>query len=139
MIEIRNVKKSFSNKPVLRDVNLLIPEGEAMVIVGRSGFGKSVLLKSIIGLIHPDQGAIYLDGKDICSINKSELYEIRKIMGMLFQSAALFDSMSVEENIALPLKEHTNLTRSEIRKKVLDKLRMVGLESSVDKMILSGG
>jgi len=141
MIEIRNIKKNFADKQVLKDVNLLIPEGKAMVIVGRSGCGKSVLLKSIIGLIHPDRGEILLDGNNICTMKKKELYQIRKSMGMLFQGAALFDSMTVGENVSLPLREHSTCSVSEIRRQVQEKLNMVGLPATADSLVseLSGG
>jgi len=141
MIEIQNLKKSFNGKQVLKDIRLTIPEGKIMVVVGISGCGKTVLLRSIIGLVRPDAGKIIVQGEDITRINRSRLFEVRKKFGMLFQGAALFDSMTVEENIALPLKEHTHLTKSEIRVKVREKLAMVGLHDIEEKKPseLSGG
>jgi len=141
MIEIRGVKKRFEDKPVLEGVDLSIPKGEALVIVGKSGCGKTVLLKSLIGLIRPDQGQILIDGQDITRMRRKELFRTRKKFGMLFQGAALFDSMTVEENVGLPLREHTLLTQRDIRKKVSEKLGLVGLPGIEDKKPaeLSGG
>jgi len=118
MIEIKEVHKSFAQNEVLRGVNLTIQKGETMVIIGRSGCGKSVLLKHIIGLLKPDQGKILVDGEDITSYNDNELNKLRKRFGMLFQASALFDSMSVDENVGLGLREHTDLPETEIKKKV---------------------
>lgn len=141
MIEIIHVKKSFEDKEVLIDINLTIPEGETMVIVGGSGCGKTVLLRAIIGLIKPDKGQIFVQDTDITKLNRFELFEIRKKFGMLFQGAALFDSMSVMENIALPLKEHTRLKDQEIRERVQETLELVGLPEIGEKKPseLSGG
>lgn len=141
MIEIKHLKKSFNGQPVLRDIQLSISEGEIMVIVGGSGCGKTVLLRSIIGLVRPDAGQIIVQGEDIAHLNRSRLFEVRKKFGMLFQGSALFDSMTVEENIALPLNEHTSLTVSEIKDKVREKLAMVGLHDIEEKKPseLSGG
>jgi phospholipid/cholesterol/gamma-HCH transport system ATP-binding protein len=141
MIEIQNLYKSFNNKPVLHDLSLTIPDGETMVIVGESGCGKTVLLRSIIGLIKPDSGSIVVEDSVINRLRRSELFEIRKKFGMLFQSAALFDSMTVEENIALPLREHTNYSDSVIRNRIREKLNLVGLSGIEKKMPteLSGG
>lgn len=141
MIKIRNVYKSFSNKPVLRGVNLHIRKGESVVIVGKSGCGKTVLLKSIIGLITPDSGEIWIQGENIVGASRKKLYQIRKKMGMLFQGSALFDSLTVEENVALPLREHTRLPWNVIREKVHEKLALVGLSGSEGKKPseLSGG
>ncbi len=127
MIEIVHLKKSFDSKPVLRDVNLNIERGKVTVIIGRSGCGKSVLLKLILGLIKPDGGKIFVEGKEITSMGQAEIYEVRRKFGMLFQNAALFDSMTVEENMALPLIEHSDLPYSEIKQRVEEKLKMVGL------------
>ncbi len=141
MIEIKHLKKSFSGKIVLKDINLTIPKGESLVVIGRSGCGKTVLLKSIIGLIKPDSGEIIVDGETITSMDRKNLFRIRKKFGMLFQGAALFDSMTVEENIALPLLEHTDLSIPEIREKVQEKLKEVGLPGIEKKKPaeLSGG
>ncbi|MFC1568609.1 ABC transporter ATP-binding protein [bacterium] len=141
MIEIKHVKKSFNGKPVLLDISLTIPDGMTMVIVGGSGCGKTVLLRSIIGLVRPDEGHILIQGEDITCIDRHQMFEVRKKFGMLFQGAALFDSMTVEENIGLPLKEHTSLSKFEIRKMVQAKLDMVDLPGIEDKKPseLSGG
>jgi phospholipid/cholesterol/gamma-HCH transport system ATP-binding protein len=141
MIEIHGVKKRFEEKPVLEGVDLSIQKGESLVIVGKSGCGKTVLLKSMIGLIHPESGEILINDEDITKLNRKELFRVRRKFGMLFQGAALFDSMTVEENVGLPLREHTKLSPSEIRKKVSDKLGLVGLPGIEEKKPaeLSGG
>jgi len=141
MIEIQHVKKSFDGRMVLKDVNLTIHDGETMVVIGCSGCGKTVLLRCIIGLIKPDRGKIIVDGEDICQMDGRNLFRIRKKFGMLFQSAALFDSMTVEDNIGLALREHTELSPAEIRKKVAEKLEVVGLPGIENKKPaeLSGG
>lgn len=141
MIEINNVYKSFSGKSVLRGVNLHIQKGESVVIVGKSGCGKTVLLKSIIGLIQPDSGEIWIQGENIVGMPRKRLYQIRTKMGMLFQGSALFDSLTVEENVALPLREHTRLDWKEIQEKVREKLALVGLSGAEGKKPseLSGG
>lgn len=141
MIKINNVYKSFSGKSVLRGVNLHIQKGESVVIVGKSGCGKTVLLKSIIGLIQPDSGEIWIQGENIVGMPRKRLYQIRTKMGMLFQGSALFDSLNVEENVALPLREHSQLDWKEIQEKVREKLALVGLSGAEGKKTseLSGG
>ncbi|MBN1780712.1 ABC transporter ATP-binding protein [bacterium] len=141
MIEIEHIEKSFQGKTALRDISLSIPEKQTMVIVGCSGCGKTVLLRSIIGLVKPERGRILVNGRDVTAMRRKELFEIRKQFGMLFQGAALFDSMTVEENIALPLREHTKLNPAQVRQKVSEKLKLVGLSSIGDKKPseLSGG
>lgn len=141
MIEIKNLKKSFGSKEVLRGVNLTIEDGITLVIIGRSGCGKSVLLKHIIGLLKPDEGEVLIEGNDIAKMDQKELYEIRKRFGFLFQGAALFDSMDVEENIGLALKENTNMSKSEIADVVVEKLELVGLPGTqnMKPADLSGG
>lgn len=141
MIEITDLKKKFGSKNVLNGVNLKINQGETLVIIGRSGCGKSVLLKHIIGLLKPDSGSVSIEGKNISGMNEKEMYKIRKQFGFLFQGAALFDSMDVEENIGLALKENTEMSKSEIADIVAEKLEMVGLPN-IQKMKpsdLSGG
>jgi len=140
-IEVKGLYKSFGNFAVHKGIDLLIPRGAITVILGPSGTGKSVLLKQIMGLIKPDKGEILVDGVDITKLDKNELIKIRKKFGMLFQNAALFDSMSVYENVAFPLREHTKLKEKEIRDIVIEKLRVVGLKNVEDKMPseLSGG
>jgi len=141
MIDIQNLKKKFGDKEVLRGINLTIEKGITLVIIGRSGEGKSVLLKHIIGLLRPDSGHVYIEGKDITLMNEKELYEIRKKFGFLFQGAALFDSMNVEENIGLALKENTGLSKKQIADIVAEKLEMVGLPDvqQMKPSDLSGG
>lgn len=141
MIKIVDIHKSFGKQKILDGVNLDIEEGKTTVIIGRSGGGKSVLLKHIIRLLKPDSGHVLVDGDDITKLNDKDLNEIRKKFGVLFQGAALFDSMTVGENIAFPLKEQTKMKDSEIRKIVADRLRAVGLTGVEEKMPseLSGG
>ncbi|MCK5707737.1 MAG: ABC transporter ATP-binding protein [Candidatus Aureabacteria bacterium] len=141
MIFIKNLKKSLGGKKVLDGVNLHVKKGEILVIMGRSGEGKSVLLKLIIGLLAPDSGSIYIDGIDITSLNEKELNDVRKRFGMLFQSAALFDYMTVLGNVGFSYVEHTNLRSCEIRNLVEEKLEMVDLKDVIDKKPneLSGG
>lgn len=127
MIKLIDVYKSFRNKKVLAGANLHIRRGESMVVIGGSGCGKSVLMKHVIGLIWPDQGQVLIDGQDLASCSRRELREIHKKFGMLFQGAALFDSMTVGQNVGFGLKEHTLLSKEEILKKVREKLQMVGL------------
>ncbi|HHL39345.1 MAG TPA: ABC transporter ATP-binding protein [Deltaproteobacteria bacterium] len=141
MIEIIDLKKSFGSKVVLDGVNLTIEKGGITVIIGRSGEGKSVLIKHIIGLLRPDSGRILLDGRDITAMDAYEFNAELRRFGMLFQSAALFDSMTVGENVAFPLREHTDLPTAEVRDIVSEKLRRVGLVG-VEHMMpadLSGG
>jgi phospholipid/cholesterol/gamma-HCH transport system ATP-binding protein len=141
VIRVEDVWKRFGPKLVLAGVDLDIPDGQALAIIGRSGCGKSVLLKHLIGLIKPDSGRIIVDGKDLTHLTYDELSEVRRHFGMLFQMAALFDSMTVGGNIGLPLREHTRLTRKEIEARVEDRLRMVGLSGiqSMKPASLSGG
>ena len=141
MIEIKNLKKKFGDKEVLRGVNLRIENGVTLVIIGRSGCGKSVMLKHIIGLLKPDEGTVTIEGNDITKMNEKEIFEIRKKFGFQFQGSALFDSMDVEENIGLALKENTRMTKKEIDEIVAEKLELVGLPG-IQKMRpsdLSGG
>lgn len=141
MIKISGLKKFFGAKRVLDGVDLEIDKGKITVIIGRSGEGKSVLIKHIIGLLRPDDGQIFLEGQEISSMSERDFNEVRKRFGMLFQGAALFDSMTVGENVGFPLKEHTDLADEDIMKIVGDKLRRVGLVG-VEHMMpaeLSGG
>ena len=141
LIRLENVYKSFGEKKVLNGLNLEIEKGESLVILGGSGTGKSVLLKHIIGLLKPDKGKVYIDEKDVTNFSKKEWYEIRKRFGMAFQEAALFDFMTVFENVAFPLKRHTNYTKKQIEKRVLECLELVGLRGNENLMPseLSGG
>lgn len=142
MIEIKNLHKAFNGNRVLQGVDLEIHPGETIVIIGRSGCGKSVLLKHIVGLLQPDEGYVKLNDKIIGELTKSELYNIRKKFGFLFQGAALFDSMTVEENVALPLVESKKVfTKKEIDKIVSEKLELVELSGTqlIKPAELSGG
>lgn len=141
MIEIKGLTKSFNDKPVLRGVDLTIQTGESVVIIGRSGCGKSVLLKLLIGLLTPDSGAILIDGEDITRMNEPDLYRSRRKFGVLFQGSALFDSMTVKDNVSLGLREHTDLSEEDITRIVADKLRLVGLPDveNLKPAELSGG
>jgi phospholipid/cholesterol/gamma-HCH transport system ATP-binding protein len=141
MIEVRNIHKSFGTQTVLKGISFKVSPGESLVIIGRSGCGKSVLLKLLIGLIKPEAGEIWIDGENITSMNERELMRIRKRFGMVFQGAALFDSMTVAENVAFPLRRNTPLSENEIHKKVMEVLDLVGLKGSENKKPaeLSGG
>lgn len=141
MIKIENLYKRFNSLEVLSGVNIEIPTGTIAVILGRSGVGKSVLLKNIIGLLKPDSGRIFVDGTDITQLDPTSLNDFRRRFGMLFQSAALFDSFTVEENIAFPLREHTSKSEREILKIVNRNLSLVGLTGANQKIPseLSGG
>jgi len=141
MIELRDIHKSFEGKSVLRGVNLKVNKGESLVVIGGSGSGKSVLLKHIIGLLEPDKGSVFVKSTDLSHLDEVRLNEIRKKFGMLFQSAALFDSMTVWQNVGFSLKRHTGMTDREIKEAAIRKLRMVGLVGVEDEMPseLSGG
>ncbi|MFB3907174.1 MAG: ABC transporter ATP-binding protein [Candidatus Eisenbacteria bacterium] len=141
MIEIRDLCKSFGSHTVLDHVNLTVRTGETMVVLGRSGSGKSVLLKLVIGLMRSDSGSILVDGEDVTKMGYDELAALRRRFGMLFQMAALFDSMTVGQNVGLALREHTNRSESEIAAIVAQKLEMVGLPGIETKKPaeLSGG
>lgn len=136
-----HVTKSFGSRKVLDDVTVNVPRGTAFCLLGRSGTGKSVTLRHIIGLVKPDAGRVVVDGRDITGADGRELADVRKHMGFLFQNAALFDSMTVGENVAFPLRRHTRLSDAEIRDRARAKLADVGLERDFDKMPadLSGG
>ncbi len=141
MIKIENLHKRFGDLVVLDGVSFEVPDGTTTVILGRSGIGKSVLLKCIVRLINADAGKIIINGKNIYELSSRELNEVRKDIGFLFQSAALFDSMTVKENLAFPLIRHTNLEKEEIDKRIIEMLELVGLREAINKMPseLSGG
>jgi len=140
-ISCRNVWKSFGRKAVLRGVNLDVKAGETLVVMGQSGTGKSVLLKHFVGLLVADQGQVLVDGADVARLSRRKLFELRMRFGMVFQGAALFDSLSVEDNVGLALSEHTEMSDEEILGIVDGKLSMVGLAGVGDKFPaqLSGG
>jgi phospholipid/cholesterol/gamma-HCH transport system ATP-binding protein len=141
MIEVRDLKKSFGAHSILDGVSFRIEKGESVVIIGRSGGGKSVLLKHLIGLLSPDAGHVLIEGEDIVPMNERELLRVRRKFGMLFQSAALFDSMTVAENVGFSFRRDRSLPKEEIRHKVAEMLEMVDLPGTEDKQPseLSGG
>lgn len=141
MIEIIDLHKSFNSFAVLRGVNLKVERGESVTVIGGSGSGKSVLIKHIIGLLFPDKGRVIVDGKVVNELDEQRLNELRKEFGMLFQGAALFDSLTVWENVGFGLKQHTRLSDKEIKEIAVQKLALVGLKNVEDKMPseLSGG
>lgn len=141
MIDIQGVHKSFEDNHVLRGVDLQVPEGRTTVIIGGSGSGKSVLMKHMLGLLQPDRGRVIVDGQDISELGERELVAVRAKFGMVFQQAALFDSMTVGENVAFPLREHSKFKEREIQARVAEKLALVSLEG-VERRFpaeLSGG
>lgn len=142
MIEISNLQKSFGKKIVLNGVNLIIEKGETLVIIGRSGCGKSVLIKHIVGLLKPDNGFVKVENQIVGDLSLKELYKLRKKFGFLFQGAALFDSMTVEENVSLPLDESdSHYSKDDIKNIVNEKLELVGLTgmNNLKPAELSGG
>jgi phospholipid/cholesterol/gamma-HCH transport system ATP-binding protein len=141
IVELRHVSKAFGSRRVLDDVSLSVREGTGFCILGRSGTGKSVTLKHIVGLLKPDAGRVVVTGTDITALSSHELAPIRRRIGFLFQGAALFDSITVGENVAFPLRRHTKLADAQIRERALTLLKQVGLEREFEKMPadLSGG
>ena len=142
IISIKNLCKSFGENEVLKDVNLTVNKGEDLVILGRSGSGKSVTIKCLVGLVEADKGEIKVFDTDITKLKNNELNEIRSRIGFMFQNGALYDSMSVRQNLAFTLKHHTKeVADDEIEKQIIEALTSVGLEKSIDKMPseLSGG
>jgi len=141
MIEVRDLKKSFGPNRILDGVSLQIETGESVVIIGRSGGGKSVLLKHLVALLKPDSGQVLIDGENIVPMDERQLLRVRHKFGMLFQGAALFDSLTVAENVGFALKRQGKLTDGEIRKKVSEVLEMVDLPGTEEKKPseLSGG
>jgi phospholipid/cholesterol/gamma-HCH transport system ATP-binding protein len=141
MIAVRSLQKKIGQQEILRGVDLKISNGETLAIIGRSGGGKSVLLKHMVGLMEPDSGEIWIQGKNIIGMNERQLGAIRKKVGILFQGGALFDSMTVEDNIAFPLREAGERDRKVLRSKVSEMLEVMEMEGQEDKMpeSLSGG
>jgi phospholipid/cholesterol/gamma-HCH transport system ATP-binding protein len=141
MIEVRALNKSFGPQPILEDVSFRIEKGESVAIIGRSGGGKSVLLKHIIGLLQPDTGAVLIEGENIVAMTERQLLRVREKFGMVFQGAALFDSLSVAENVAFPLMRKHQLTTAEVARRVAAALEMVDLPGTQNKKPaeLSGG
>lgn len=141
LIEIRNFKKSFGAKIVHEDVTFYVKKGECLGLVGGSGAGKSVILRSLIGLEKPDSGVVEIDGVDITKLTENELITVRKKVAYAFQGGALFDSQSVYDNLAYPLREHTNFSETEIKEKIISQLTEFGLADAIDLFPseLSGG
>jgi phospholipid/cholesterol/gamma-HCH transport system ATP-binding protein len=140
-VRFDHVSKAFGTLKVLDDISFEIPMGQAFCLLGRSGTGKSVALRHIVGLLRPDRGKVFVEERDITGLEGRELAEVRKHMGFVFQNAALFDSMSVGENVAFPMRRHTDWSESEIRERATKRLADVGLDKDFDKMPgdLSGG
>lgn len=141
VIDVVNLSKAFGSKVVLSDVNLHVEEGESLVVLGGSGTGKTVLLRNIMGLLTPDSGHVAIEGRVISQLSREELFKVRQSIGMCFQMAALFDSMTVFENVAFGLRRHQKMTEKEIQVRVEECLSMVGLKGT-DKLKpaeLSGG
>jgi phospholipid/cholesterol/gamma-HCH transport system ATP-binding protein len=141
MIRLVDIHKSFGKNHVLKGVDLEVARGESLVVIGGSGSGKSVLIKHVIGLLRPDKGNVFIDGLDITKLPEQKLNEVRRRFGMLFQNSALFDSMSVGDNVAFGLAEHTGVSRGAVRERVAECLRMVGMPGTEDlwPSDLSGG
>ena len=141
IVDVIKISKAFGSNVVLEDVSLTVEEGENLVVFGQSGTGKSVLLKCIVGLLVPDSGEIFIEGVDVLNLKPSQLNDVRKDIGFLFQGAALYDSMTVRENLEFPLIRHFNFTPGEREEKVKSVLEKVSLEEAIDKMPseLSGG
>jgi len=141
MIRIQGLRKRLARKKVLDGVDLEIPDGKTIVVIGRSGTGKSVLLKHIVGLMQPDAGSVEIDGDNIVGMKEGDLNAVRRRFGMLFQGAALFDSLTVGDNVGLSLREHHVMPEAEIRARVAERLEWVGLEASekLKPASLSGG
>ncbi len=141
MVEIEELHRSFDGLAVLRGLSLEVERGELVALIGRSGCGKSVLLKHIAGLMRPDSGRVFIDGQDMARLKGKSLSRLRQRLGFLFQGGALFDSMTVFENVAFPLREKTKLSDSDIRKRVSEELSLVGLSGEEPKYPsqLSGG
>jgi len=141
IIQLEQVYKSFNGLKVLQGIDLAIPRGEITVILGRSGGGKSVLLKHLLGLLLPDRGRVLVDGQNLPDLGERQLFSLRQRFGYLFQNGALFDSLTVGENVAFPLREHTNWSWPKIQELVREKLQQVGLQGITEKMPgeLSGG
>ena len=141
VIDVQDLYKSFAGFPVLKGINLKMMEGTTTVVLGASGSGKTVLMKHIMGLFKPDHGQVIVDGENVSTMSRQQLAVFRERMGMVFQSSALFDSMTVGDNVAFPMRRHSDWPEDEIRKRVKQKLADVGLERDFDKMPadLSGG
>lgn len=141
MIELRGVWKTLGQREILRGMDLVVPEGVNYVLMGRSGSGKSVTLRHVIGILKPDRGQVLVDGEEVSALSRRELQELRKRMGYLFQNGALINWLTVEQNVALPLRENTLTPRDEIDDRVMEVLRLVGMERAAAQFPsdISGG
>ena len=133
-VRLEGVSKSFGSRKVLDDVSFEVAKGQGFVILGRSGTGKSVTLRHIVALVRPDAGRVFVDGAEVSALRGTQLANVRRGIGFLFQNGALFDSITVGENVEFPLRRHVRLADAEIRERALEKLRAVGLEREYDKM-----
>ena len=140
-VKVEGLTKSFGSQAIWNDVSLTLPAGEISVMLGPSGTGKSVFLKTLVGLLKPDRGAIWIQGRDLVTLRERDLYEVRKLFGVLFQDGALFGSMNLYDNIAFPLREHTKKSESQVRDIVMEKIELVGLQGAEGKLPgeISGG
>ena len=140
-VRVEGLSKSFGKQVIWQDVSLTLPAGEISVLLGPSGTGKSVFLKHLVGLLRPDRGHVWIEGRDVPHLSEHELYETRKLFGVLFQDGALFGSMNIFDNVAFPLREHTKKGEPEIKQIVMEKLEMVGLANAESKLPgeISGG
>jgi phospholipid/cholesterol/gamma-HCH transport system ATP-binding protein len=140
-ITVEGLTKSFGRQVIWENVSLTLPKGEISVLLGPSGTGKSVFLKHLVGLLRPDRGHVFIEGKDVPNVSERELYEVRKMFGVLFQDGALFGSMTIYDNVAFPLREHTKKGESEIKRIVMEKLELTGLVGAEAKLPgeISGG
>ncbi|HTN76904.1 MAG TPA: ABC transporter ATP-binding protein [Pirellulaceae bacterium] len=142
LVEIRDMTVEFNRQAVLRNINLTIPRGQTLAVIGESGCGKTVLMKTLIGLVQPTRGSVVFDGQDLSKLNEQEITKQRQRYGFVFQNAALFDSMTIGQNVAFPLRQHEKLSDNEVRSRVLERLAEVGLPDSVVRKKpaeLSGG
>jgi phospholipid/cholesterol/gamma-HCH transport system ATP-binding protein len=140
-IKVEGLSKSFGRQVIWENVSLTLPKGEISVLLGPSGTGKSVFLKHLVGLLRPDRGHVWIEGKDVPNVSERELYEVRKMFGVLFQDGALFGSMTIFDNVAFPLREHTKKNESDIKRIVMEKLELTGLTGAEEKLPgeISGG
>ena len=140
-IKVEGLTKSFGRQVIWENVSLTLPKGEISVLLGPSGTGKSVFLKHLVGLLRPDRGHVYIEGKDVPNVSERDLYEVRKMFGVLFQDGALFGSMTIFDNVAFPLREHTKKNESDIKRIVMEKLELTGLIGAETKLPgeISGG
>lgn len=132
-IEFKNIHKSFGPKDILKGVNLVVEPGSVFFVIGQSGAGKSVLVKHLVGLLRPDQGQILLDGLDITHLSEKQFYPVRKRCAMVFQNSTLFDSMTLVENVILPIRKHLKVNMREAREMAMEKLRLVGMQEYAER------